>query len=406
MADELLVTMHLIGLVKTVWPDFIFPKKHLEIMKILYALLIFLPLTSFSQEVSTFTTVTANGGVSVDEAGNIFVAHFGPLPPNPNIGKSIYKITSDGTVSIFVDGQLKVGSGNGFDSQGFLYQSNFADNVIYKISPDGQVLDNEFANVFGPVGITAGREDTLYICSCSTNSIKKISPDGTLINFATSSHFNCPNGITIDDDYNLYTTNFNNGKIIKITPAGESQLLGSTPVGNGHLTYRSKDQMLYIASYTGQQIFKMDLLGAVELLAGTGTLGNKDAIHPLEASFNKPNGIEVSPDECSLYISQDGDVMRRIQFTDSECLSRIENLGGHSTLKLHPNPSSGQVFLKNPDQIKIASVLIFDVLGKQVKPILGGTLPEYDLSSLPTGIYTFIVIEETGARHYKKIVIE
>ena len=379
-------------------------------MKNLYSLLIFffllLPLISFSQEVSTFASVTANGGVSVDEAGNIYVAHFGPLPPNPNIGKSIYKITPDGTVSVFVDGELKVGSGNGIDSQGFLYQSNFSGNVIYKISPEGQVLDNEFANVFGPVGITAGKEDTLYICSCSTNSIKKISPDGLLIDFATSSHFNCPNGITIDEDYNLYTTNFNNGKIIKITPAGESQLLGSTPVGNGHLAYRSNDQMLYIASYTGQQIFKMNLLGEVELFAGTGTLGNQNAINPLEATFNKPNGIEISPDECSLYISQDGGIIRRIQLTDSECLSRIENLGGHSTLKLHPNPSSGKVFLTNPDQIKIASVLIFDTLGKQVKGIPSAAMLEFDFSNFPTGIYTFIVVEESGAKHYKKIVIE
>ena len=80
---------------------------------------------------------------------------------------------------------------------------------------------------------------------CSGNSISKITPDGTSTTFATDSLFNCPNGLTIDPDNNLYACNFSDGRVFKITPTGEVSVFttlqalfgGPNPVGNGHLTY-------------------------------------------------------------------------------------------------------------------------------------------------------------------------
>lgn len=360
--------------------------------KILFAVVLFFPILLSAQEVTTLATVTANGGISIDSAGNLFVAHFGPLPPNPSIGKNIYKITPTGEVSLFVENQLNVGSGNSFDSNGYLYQSNFATGAIYKIAPNGDIEDNNYVTIAGPVGITAASDNTLYICSCSSNSVKRITPSGVLEDFATSAFFNCANGITIDDNGNLYTTNFSDGNIVKISPAGNAELLGTTPEGNGHITYRSSDQMLYIASYEDHQIFKMDLSGNVELFAGTGEAGSTNSVDPLEATFNKPNGIEISPTGCSLYISQDGDVVREIKLLGTECITSVPHLEEDFELEVYPNPVQSIVSVEyTGDDTEEKVCRIFDTQGKLLEAHRFDYTLNLDISDLASGVYVVTI---------------
>ena len=372
-------------------------------MKTLYKyfmqiVLIILPMLCFTQEVSNLAEVTANGGISVDEEGNLFVAHFGPLPPNAAIGKSIYKITPDGMVSLFVDGQLNVGSGNAIDSDGFLYQSNFATGAIYKIAPNGSIVDANYASVSGPVGIAAAPDNTLYICSCNTNSIKKVSPDGVLSDFVAGSFFNCANGITIGDNDNLYTTNFSDGRITKISPDGTMETLGNTSVGNGHITYRPGEEMLYIASYSGHRIFKMDLDGNVEILAGTGVAGTTNSTDPLQARFRNPNGIAISKDNCSLYITQDDNVIRAIHLNDASCISNIENIENHPDLKIYPNPTSDILQFENKSTLEWTAARFLDSQGKTLMntALSSDSHLNFDISSFPSGIYSVLLSSRSG----------
>lgn len=378
-------------------------------MKILYnVFLLFLcliPSIGHLQEVTTLTTLTANGGVTIDTAGNLYVAHFGPLPPNPAIGRNIYKVTPEGVVSLFVDDELRVGSGNSI-ADGLLYQSNFAANVIYQIDLEGNVLNANYAAVAGPVGIVTGNDNSLYVCSCVDGAVKRITPDGTITNFVTGSFFACANGITIDGDGNLYTTNFSDGRITKISASGNAETIGSTPAGNGHIAYRAADQMLYIASYSGQQIFKMDLEGNVSLFAGTGEVGAVDATNPLEATFNRPNGIEVSPDGCSLYITQDNDVIREIKFSDSGCLTHVQDLEENPQLKLYPNPATGEIMFENLSEIPLISISIFDVKGNVVMKITPNENQVIDVSSLPPGTYVVLMSDNAGGVYHKKMILE
>lgn len=364
------------------------------------AAMVGLMLSTFchSQEVTNLTEVTANGGVSVDAAGNLLVAHFGPLPPNPNIGKNIYKITPEGTVALFVDGQLNVGSGNAIDADGCLYQSNFATNVIYKIGPDGTIIDNNYASVSGPVGIAAAPDNTLYVCSCNQNIVKKITPDGQISNFASGNFFNCANGITMDHEGNIYTTNFSDGRITKITPDGTAITLGNTMVGNGHIVYRPVEDMLYVASYSGHRIFKMDLTGNVELFAGTGTAGSENAVDPLQATFNKPNGINISKDNCSLYITQDDNVLRAILFNDASCLTNIEKIEDYPDLKMYPNPASNTLALENRSDLDFVSAQFFDSQGKLIQrtPVAANRSLHFDISTFPIGIFNVLLHSTTG----------
>lgn len=360
-----------------------------------------------AQEVINLANVTANGGVSVDQEGNILVAHFGPLPPNPSIGKDVYKITPTGDVSLFVDNALNVGSGNAIDADGFLYQSNFATNTIYKIAADGTIVDNSYASIAGPVGITVGADNSLYVCSCGQNQIKKVSPMGAISTFAAGGFFNCANGITQDTVGNIYTTNFSDGRITKVTPDGTASTLGSTPVGNGHLVYRAVENILYIASYTGQQIFRMDMDGNVELFAGTGTAGSTNSTDPLEATFRKPNGINISPDGCTLYISQDDNVLRAILFNDANCISKIESIEAHPDFKVYPNPVVHTLQLEYSGELNFISAQLIDNQGQKIKQI---QLPTYkpllqiNVSSLIAGVYTLLLNDEENTSYTYRFV--
>ncbi len=372
-------------------------------------LLFSLSAKCMAQEVSTLATVTANGGISIDAEGDLLVAHFGPINPvDPDIGKDIYKITPEGMVSLFIDGELNVGSGNAIDSNGFLYQSNLSTDVIYKIDSNGNIVDDNYASINSPVGIEIGDDNSLFVCNCIDNIVFKVSPDGTVSEFASSPLFSCVNGITKDNDGNFYTTNFFNGQVVKITPDGTTSPLGATPSGNGHLIFREADNMLYIACYSGHQVFKMDLSGNLELLAGTGTAGTLDSIDPLQATFIKPNGIALSINECSLYISQDDDVLREIQFIDDPCISGIENLIDYDAIKIYPNPATNFLQLVNESTLEFQTIRFVDVFGRTVQEntLSNDNYLDFDISSLSQGSYTILIHSELGeylVYHFVKI---
>ncbi len=360
----------------------------------------------FSQEVTTLTNVTANGGVTLDADGNLYVAHFGPLPfVSGQEGRNIYKITPTGEVSLFVENELNVGSGNHIDSQGFLYQSNFLGSRIFKINTSGDVVDHNFASISGPVGITVIENDTLVICECNTGSLKKVTPDGNTENFLSSVFFACANGITVDDEGIIYTTNFNDGRINRVTKQGDISTIGSTPFGNGHITYRSLDQHLYIASYSDNRIYKMDLDGNVSLLAGNGSAGAVDSTDPLAATFSKPNGIEISHDGCSLYVTQDENVIREIKLNDHGCTTSTKEVVESEHIVLYPNPSPGKVFYKSGKE-RFEKIQILDISGRLLKEVIAKDDGSIDISSFSSGSYLIQFITSEHNIYLKKIILE
>jgi len=179
-------------------------------------------LQVFSQTVTVETITTpfnASGGVAIDDSGIVYVADFGSTLGLAN-GSNVYKVYDDGTIKLFASG-LNGASGNDFDSQGNLYQSNInrrGGNKLSKITPDGSVSTFATNGITGPVGVAVTNEDTIYVANCGGNSIAKVAPDGSSAVWVSSVFLSCPNGLTLDDDGNLYTCNFNNRNVIRITP--------------------------------------------------------------------------------------------------------------------------------------------------------------------------------------------
>lgn len=277
------------------------------------ALLVACFVSAVEAEVTTIATLTSAtntaGGIAVDDEGNIYSADFG--------GTNLFKITPDGTTRIFAGGFLTP-SGNGFDAQGNLYQSNYQDpnnqgapDNIDRIAPDG--TKTVFASgLNGPVGITVDASGILYVAMCNAQNVTRIGQDGVASVFATDPGFNCPNGITFDTRGNLYTCNFGDGGVHKITKDGTVTLLATLPGGgNGHLTYVAG--WLYVGDRLGNQIFRIPVKSGVpELVAGTGTFGSQLDGPDLQAQIGTPNAVERNLEGSEVYINGGRNLVRKL----------------------------------------------------------------------------------------------
>lgn len=241
------------------------------------------------------------GGVEVDADGNIYVADFGTQLSDGVAGTRVYRVTPEGDVSVFAEG-LGGASGNAFDSEGNLFQSNIARNTIDRIEPDGTVT--EFASgpaIVGPVGIAVAAGDTLYVASCNNNTIAKVAPDGTSSTFSDGPLYVCPNGIALADDGNFYVANFSNGSLLRLAPDGTVSTFVTFPTNNlGHVTFGNG--VLYVAARGLHRIYEVTLDGDFRVLAGTGARGRGDG-PALQATLSFTNDIALSPDGSVLYFN-------------------------------------------------------------------------------------------------------
>lgn len=182
--------------------------------------------------------------------------------------------------------------------------------------------------------------------ACSSKSSKTESKEmETEENFYISQPFTSNNEFTngiegpaVDKEGNLYVVNFGNeGTIGKVTPDGKASLFVTLPegsTGNG-IRFNSKGEML-IADYTGHNVLKVDMQSLeISVYAHHDDLNQPNDIAimdndivfasdpnwkeskgqiwrvgldgqfvRLEADMGTTNGIEVSPDNKTLYFNE------------------------------------------------------------------------------------------------------
>lgn len=245
------------------------------------------------------------GGVSVNDHGEIFVADFGAiLSDAETMGTKVLKLGVDGRVTVFATG-LKGASGNEFDSNGNLFQSNIRGNSISRINETGEVCEFASEGILAPVGIVIDENDDLLIANCNGNSIQKVSADGRSTQYAESPLFDGPNGLTLDEQGILYVANFENGDVLRVDREGAVIRLATIPGNNnGHITYL--DGELLVVGRSAHQVFRVTLDGTVSVFAGSGNKGKKDG-PLLSAEFCFPNDIAVSHDRSCFYVNDISD---------------------------------------------------------------------------------------------------
>ncbi len=243
----------------------------------------------FGNGTGTSATFSNPNGVTVDAAGNVYVAD--------QANNSIRKITSAGTVTTL--------SGNGNSGR---TNSAIGVSALYN-GPTGVAVDavgaavyvadygnNEIRKIITAAGTTNG---TVTVFAGSATGLTG-KADGT----GTAAFFNGPAGVAVDATGNVYVADFNNNLIRKITAAGVLTTLAGSTAGkaNGTGTAASFNGPrgvavdvagnVYVADANNNLIRKITPAGVVTTLAGNGSIGNADGAGTA-ASFYYPAGIAV-----------------------------------------------------------------------------------------------------------------
>lgn len=399
---------------------------------VVYILLLSITVVFGQVNVETITPqIEGSGGLSLDTEGNLYIADFGDflsiIDPD-GLPNDILKLDTNQNLTTYSTGFVGA-SGNDFDSNGVLFQSDIRASGIYKIVGGIRTFITS-TGISAPVGIAFDSNDNFYICNCGNNTIQKVTPGNVSTQFASGTLFSCPNGITIDEDDNLYVSNFNNGNIIKITPSGVSSLVNVTPGGttggpsNGHLDYFQPKRTLFIASHGSNKIFyiKLDDPSNLQFLAGSGVRGNDDG-DANSASFSRPNGVAVTQTGDSIYINSAVPVTNvpngplnpqliRLITGVNDVLSVSDQEISFFNIKTYPNPAINAFILEadiqNSDSIFILEVN--DLQGKLVKEMTNIRTVNnrikisIDVSKFKSGLYFYTLRNKSKKLFTGKIV--
>lgn len=201
----------------------------------------------------------------------------------------------------------------------------------------------------------------LIISAIACNSTKGKNTSGELYKSsdltAVNSFTSGAEGPAVDKDGNLYAVNYSKeGTIGKITPGGESSIFVELPngsIGNG-IRFNRKGEML-VADYTNHNILKVNMAGnQINVYAHDATMNqpndiaidSKDRLYAsdpnwkdstgriwridtdgkmyvLEDNMGTTNGIEVSPDEKTVYVNES--VLRKVWAYDLSDSGTISN---------------------------------------------------------------------------------
>jgi sugar lactone lactonase YvrE len=298
----------------------------------------------------TGATATFNKprGVAVDTSGFVYVTDY-----SNNV---IRKISPDGVVSTLAgEGSIGLSNGSGatatfsspyglaVDSSGFVYVSDYNNDLIRKISPEGVVSTlagagfagygngaGSNARFYGPSGVVLDSSGHLYVSDYLNRLIRKVSNAGVVSTVAggaaqltgsadgtgaTASFFN-PAGIAMDSSGHLYVADSYNHRIRKISPEGVvSTLAGTVACYNNFLEGTGATAKFYfptgVAVDTSGNVFVADQLnhrirmitsaGVVSTLAGVGWSGHADGTGAT-ARFNYPYGVAID-NSGNLYVA-------------------------------------------------------------------------------------------------------
>lgn len=279
--------------------------------------------------------------------------------------------------------------------------------LLLQGSAKAQVVTTHATGTGYPEGMLIGTLDTLYVFDLLTYSMVKIDPLGASSAFVGSGGFGNTDGTgaaaSFSDVYfmvrdatgNIYATDYSNGKIRKITPAGvvttfvtglagpsgivwgkddtllvvvnpaSSAIIKIDPLG-GVTTFatlpaftmglaKGSNDTLYAAGYSGSQIYKIDPLGTATVLAGSGAGGSADGTG-LAASFQNPESIVIDG-AGNLFVSDVSNYRIR-QVTPAGVVSTYAGSGTNATTNgtgtaaefsypwaMQISPSTGAIFI-------------------------------------------------------------
>jgi Leucine-rich repeat (LRR) protein len=378
-----------------------------NVMTLVRSLLLLLPFcvwTSFVQAEGIISTVAGTGaagydgegvatskmlnlpaGVAVDSIGNLYIADW----QNHRIRKvdSVGNITTiAGTGAAGYDGEgmatskmFNLPRDVAVDSAGNLYIADAGNYRIRKVDSAGNMTTVAGTGTAGydgegmatskmlanPLGIAVDSAGNLYIADTNNNRIRKVDSAGNMTTvagtgtagydgegIAINKMLNLPRDVAVDSAGNLYIADSMNYRIRKVDNLGNMTTVAGTGTagydGEGMATSKmladpsstavDNTGNLYIADrQKNHRIRKVDSAGNMTTVAGTGIAGYDDEGVATSKMLNEPNGVAVDP-MGNLYIADKNNYrIRKVVFNTTPVANNVSislNPTGTPTFKV------------------------------------------------------------------------
>ena len=292
-------------------------------------------------------------GVAVDASGNTYISD--------KLNNRVRRITKAGVITTIAgtgaagyagDGgsatraQLNHPEGLAFDAAGNLYIADTANNVIRRVTTSGVISTvagtGEYGNkgdsgaataaqLANPNAVALDSAGKLYIADSANNRVRFVDTSGVIRNLAgdpkgqpgyegnggspTLAKFYYPRGVAVDQNGNVYVSDYFNCVIWRVAPAANRiNTMAGTPQSCGAGSKLNlpagialdSSRNLYVADLLNNRVAKIATNGSITTLAGSGALGYAgDGGPALSAALNSPRDVALDSNG-NVYISDQG----------------------------------------------------------------------------------------------------
>ena len=307
---------------------------------------------SFANPVSL--AVDSNENVYVADSRNNQIRKIGADGEVSTIAGTIKAGNADGkgqAASFFYPCAITV------DGKGNLYVADTENSLIRKITPDGMVTTiagaltpgnrehpQDSTRLDNPRGILIDHQGNLIVTDWAKDIIRKITPDGKMTTIAgtgepgaqdgigRAASFYLPEGIAMDSKGNLFIADTYNNMIRKMDPQGNVTTFAGKPAPKGKRNRGKKDgkgpaasfshpsgigidnnDIIYVGDDDNHKIRRITPDGMVTTIAGTGHRGADNGI-ATKASFYRPTGLAVDKKGNVFIADFQNNMVRKLTF--------------------------------------------------------------------------------------------
>jgi|GEM_PF-3241512 len=261
----------------------------------------------FSSAIGAATIETIISGVPYDGLSRTNDGGF--LVGTADNGQVI-KFDKDGnTSSLYNSGSYMLGVIE--DDNGTVFATDWVANQIISINTNGQSQVISSA-VSSPGNVTESADGELYIGSVLSGGVYRVNKMGDTTNLLSSSEIRGPLASTFDDEGNYYVSNTTTAEIFRLQPNGNMELFVTLPVSFG--TYRIGhmafiDGFIYATSFSSNRVYRVTMEGEIETVVGPGAEGDAATF-----TLNGPTGITAGDQPYEIYVaSYTGRTVHKIQ---------------------------------------------------------------------------------------------
>lgn len=364
-------------------------------------LLLALLVSAASAQTVTVETIVPAGS-AIDDAlalgpdGALYGSRFGTFDPFEP-GTTVTRVDlSDGSTSVYARG-FSYTNGLAFADDGALFVASYYDTKleggrVSRVGPDGTITTRASAGRRVTVSGLAVHPTTgvLYVTSYDAGWVRTLSEGGAFEDVVSGRPLNGPAGLAFDDQGRLHVANFEDGKIFRVED-GALVPLADLQTAVGFLAYGGG--RFFATGIRSHRVYAITEAGEVSVLAGAGVAGTTDG--PGErARFDRPNGIAVTPDGSTIYVSEAGSrAVRRIEVSgvtsDEDGPAPVAAL-----LPMAPNPAGAATTVRfRLGAPGPAELLVYDALGRRVRQFASGPhraglhAVALDMAGLASGAY-------------------